>query len=141
MRATLGFLILVLVGPILSAVARPDTEEIEALVRENLAASEVLDVDAALATIHPESPAVPGIRQLVDQLSSYEFEMKAVRIEYIGMADEYALVRVVQETRRTAGPDFMDNTTDAIWALRQHEGEWLFWSQMLLRLEPLGRDE
>ncbi len=139
MRTCFGIAVLLVVAPILSAVEPPDRGVIEALVRENLAASEQLDLDAALATIHPESPSVQGIEQLVDQLSAYQLEMKPVTIEYAGMAGDYALVRVVQETRRVAGPPFMDNTTDAVWALRQHEGKWLFWSQMLLGLEPLAK--
>lgn len=131
---------LVLVASQVADAASPPThEEIIRLVEANLAATEKLDTEAILETVHSESPGLTTIGQLVAQLSAYELRVEAKKVEFVGMSGEFALIRVLQHTSRIAGPDFMDNALDGIWALREEDGRWLFWSQMMLRVEPLGR--
>lgn len=129
--------LIMLAAPIGYAASAPSLEEVVRLVEANLAGSEALDVNAVLETIHPESPGRAAVAQMARELAGYELQMKAADVEIAGTTGEYVLVRVLQHTKRVSGPAFMDNALDGIWALREHDGEWLYWSQMVLSITPL----
>jgi hypothetical protein len=136
MRASLIAFLIAL--PILAA-ERPTDAEVKAVVAENLKATQASDLDAIRATIHPDSIAQNTIGQAAAALSAYKLKYEAVSVGFIGMVDDYALIRVVQRTTRVAGPDFLDNEIDGIWALRLDGTKWKYWTQMALKLRPLSR--
>ena len=139
MKGSVLIAVLFLVAPLAMAADPPPMKEIVRLVEANLAASQALDVNAVLDTIHPESPSREAVREMSGQLAGYELEMTPAVVELVGTTGDYVLVRVLQHTRRISGPAFMDNALDGVWALREHEGKWLYWSQMVLSIEGQGR--
>lgn len=115
----------------------PTLKEVRDLVGRNLVASEALDVEALRSTIHSESAGIEGLDEMAAELRPYRLRYEAKKVEYIGMAGEYALVRLVQHTTRISGPEFVDNEIDAVWAIRKEGDDWKFWTQMFLELKPL----
>lgn len=142
MKTLIGSMMILLVLPFSAAATLPPPtdDEILKLVQANLEAAGAGDVEGILATCHSESLSVVEVEQMVDQLRAYKLDFDVRKVEFIAMSGEYALIRLLQHTRRVSGPDFMDNAIDTVWALRQEDGVWKFWSQMILRLEPLGRE-
>lgn len=140
MRIPIGRLLLVALALVTaaSASAQPSPAELRALVDENLAATAAGDLPRLLGTIHSESASRLVIGDALEQLSAYKLKYSAPRVELLMMTDGYALVRVVQHTRKVSGPAFMDNELDGIWALRKEGGAWKYWSQMVLNVAPLG---
>lgn len=122
----------------LRAAERPSDAEIAAFVAENLRATQSGDIDSIRATIHPDSVAQNTIAQALSALSAYKLKYEATSVSFIAMSGEYALVRVLQKTTRVAGPDFLDNEIDGIWALRRDGEKWKYWTQMALKLRPLA---
>jgi hypothetical protein len=120
------------------APAQPSAAELRALVDENLAATAASDLPRLLGTIHSESDSRLVIGDALASLAAYKLNYGASRVELLTMADDYALVRVVQETRRVSGPAFIDNEVDGIWAVRKEAGAWKYWSQMVLSIKPLA---
>jgi hypothetical protein len=124
----------------LSALAadRPTDRQIRALVEANMEAAQTKDLAAYVKTIHPDSPSQPSLASEIEALSAYDLEFRIRSVRFVAMSGEYALARVVQETIRRSGPDFLDNELDGIWALRRSGSEWKYWSQLVLELRPLG---
>jgi hypothetical protein len=122
-----------------AAAEHPSDAEIRALVAENLRATQANDLDAILLTIHPDSPAQLVMGRSIDALKAYKLNYEAVSVGFVCMSGEYALVRIVQRTTRVAGPDFLDNEVDGIWALRQDGTRWKYWTQLVLKVSPLSR--
>ena len=120
------------------AAERPTDAQITTLVAENLRATQAGDVAALRATIHPDSLAQRTIGQAVEALSAYKLKYEATNVAFISMADDYALIRIVQRTSRVSGPDFLDNEIDGIWALRRDGDTWKYWTQMALNFKPLA---
>lgn len=132
---------LTLASAIPSFSEQPSATEIRDLVAENLAATQANDVERILATVHRDSLSQAALPPMVESVKAYKLRYEATTIEFITMEDEYALVRVVQRTTREAGPAFLDNELDGIWALRLDDGKWKYWSQMVLTLKPIGKPE
>lgn len=138
MRASvISCVFLLLVTGQIGAVERPTDSEIEALVTENLAATQANDIDALLATIHPDSPARTNLPPMLESLTAYKLRYVATVVEFVCMQGDYALVQVTQQTARIAGPDFLDNEIDGTWALRLDGSDWKYWGQMILTFRPL----
>lgn len=138
MRRALVLFVLVLLPFQLSAATRPSDSEIRALVDANMRATQAGDLDAILATIHPDSLSYSQISGLLEQMKAYNLTYRASKAEFVCMTGEYALIRVVQQTRRVSGRDFLDNELDGIWALKLDGSKWKYWSQMALTFKPLA---
>lgn len=136
-RVVLLPLLSLLAVSVVFAADPPARAEIEALVAENMRATGASDLDAVLATIHPESLARPNMAAALGALSAWKLRYEVVSIEHAGMTGPYALIRVVQRTRRVEGPEFTDNELDGVWALRLDGMRWKYWSQMVLDVRPL----
>jgi hypothetical protein len=139
MRRALLFVSLALLSVAVFADNRPADAAIRALVDENMRATQASDLPAILETVHPEALARSGMTDMLETMKAYKLTYEAPTVEFISMAGEYALVRVVQRTRRVSGPDFLDNELNAIWALRLDGKKWKFWSQMILNVRPLAQ--
>ena len=139
MRIRTSLLLLILCFPAaLLAAPRPTDLEIVALVEANMRATQTGDLEALLETIHPDSLATPQMEGALQALASYKLTFEAPSVQFVGMSGEYALIRVLQRTVRVAGPDFLDNEIDGIWALRLDGETWKYWTQMNLAMRSLA---
>ena len=109
----------------------PSHAEVEAAIKavmsENMKKSEEEDLDGVMKTIHSKSPLFVPTRQQLSQIFS---------IKYLATDGDFAFARIVQRT--TAGrPGFRDNELDMLAALKQEDGKWRFWNQLILELKFL----
>ena len=134
------FLLALAMSPDSSAADRPEDAAIKAVVEANMRAAEEKDVDAYLATVHPDSPTRPSLRDEIAMLEEYDLGFSAPSVKFVAMAGDYALYRVVQRTVRKGGPDFLDNELDGVWAFRKDGSSWKYWSQLIFEGKPLARE-
>jgi len=147
-------LAVVAVGVILALLAawfRPaaadegDTEALAAALRkvmdENLAACAREDLEGVLNTIHSKSQAYQTARPMHQGLfTAYDLKYKITSFRYIGTDGDCAVVRLAQETRKVAGPDFKDNTVDGVHVLQKENGEWKISGSVILSVQWLQQD-
>ncbi len=111
-------------------------EEIEAVVMENLRATQAEDLEAMLNTIHSESPLYPQTKETAAMLfENYDISYGLLLYRYIEQDDEYAIVRLKYSAEKLAGPDFNDNNLDTIHVFREENGVWKIWSMAILEIE------
>ena len=90
-------------------------------------------LEEVLDFIHSSSPVQIPTRQLLGQLmSSYKLNNKLLLTCYVGSDSGYIFIRMKQKTTKLEGPDFRDNITDSIVAMKQDEDAWKIWSMMPL---------
>ena len=111
-------------------------EEIEAVVMENLRATQAEDLHAMLNTIHSESPLYSQTEEMATVLfENYDVNYGLLVFRYIEQDDEYAIARLKYSAQKSAGPDFNDNNLDTIHVFREENGSWKIWSMAILEIE------
>lgn len=111
-------------------------DTVRRLMEANLAAATAEDVDAYMATLHPDSPGAAATRQQMFQLlSTYDLSFRLLDFEFLGADAEYAVARTHHETRRLRGPVFRDNVVDGIQVFRLDGDEWRLWSTVVLEIK------
>ncbi|MDE0314919.1 MAG: hypothetical protein OXM61_08455 [Candidatus Poribacteria bacterium] len=111
-------------------------EEIEAVVMENLRATQAEDLNAMLNTIHSESPLYSQTEEMATVLfENYDVNYGLLVFRYIEQDEEYAIVRLKYSAQKLAGPDFNDNNLDTIHVFREENGSWKIWSMAILEIE------
>ena len=110
--------------------------EIEAVVMENFRANESEDLDAALATMHTQSPTYTSTKQTsVSLFETYDLKYDLLSFSYVGQDGKYAIARIKQSTTKVSGPAFRNNDLDAIHVFRKEDGEWKFWTIAILEVK------
>lgn len=99
-------------------------------VRANVEAMEKADLDAATATIHPESPAFAEARRQAEAIfAQYRLEMELESASIGRMTPDGIEVNFVQVTRKIEGPEeFMDNRVEGMHLLKRDGKTWKIWS-------------
>lgn len=91
------------------------------------------DLEGVMAMIHCSSPALMPTRHLLGKLmSTYKLKNELLDIKYIGDDSDYVYIRMKHKTIKLEGPDFIDNITDSIAAMRKDGDVWKIWSMMPL---------
>ena len=109
-------------------------EPIRELLQENVQALEAEDLDAAMNTIHPDSPQIANTRKITEQFfEDYDLDYEADNLEVLDLSESDATVRIVQTTKKKTGAEFRDNVTTAIHSLKKQNGKWKFFN--LLEIE------
>lgn len=126
----------------ISAHAEFDSKEVTQLeekIKSNIVAMNNEDLDAYLNDIHPESPAYPGTAKVLQSLFAvYDLKTTHISMKPLMIDDEYFIVRGRQKSEMLSGDmPYQDNIADAIHIYKKHDGEWLFWSSMVLDLKPI----
>lgn len=108
-------------------------------VDANIEASNAEDVDAYMATIHPDSPLYAtteiGIEQIFDQ---YDLVFKLIEREVIEVNGDTARAHFVLETIDPSGsPSFNDNRVTGVFLMRLDNGVWKIENQEILDVEYL----
>ncbi len=112
-----------------------DAKEIEALLTENLRATEAEDLNAVSDTMHTDSPAYSQTQKIIQMaFDNYDLKYKLLMFRYIGQDDEYALARFKFSTEKVSGPEFKNNILDTIHVFRKENDKWKIWSQATLEI-------
>jgi hypothetical protein len=145
----IGFLILCLGAAGVASLAggaaqEPDPTsspgEVTAVIYENIRASNAMDSDAYMATIHTGSPSYSTTKDGLEVLFSGEFHLS------YGLSDVYvieqgsssAVVHFVLTTRRISGPsNFRDNQVEGEMTLRKEGGAWKIYGQKVTNIDYL----
>lgn len=116
-----------------------DREAIEAVVQQNLEATENEDARGVLLTMHEESPGfdeeaiTAELEQLFEHYDlEYELEILDVRIE-----NDEAEVDFQQTTRSIDNEDFDDNRITGTHIMRRQNGEWRIYDSLVEETELL----
>ncbi|MCG9127732.1 hypothetical protein JT359_09055 [Candidatus Poribacteria bacterium] len=131
--------LLLFVGISLTVVFSQDeniTAELNALVDENLRATQAEDMDAMLLTLHSDSPAYQQTKQMSEVLfPQYDLIYEKLIFRFIGLDGDYALGRFKFCATKIAGAEFQDNCLDTIHVFKQENGNWKIWSMATLEIE------
>jgi len=91
------------------------------------------DIEGVLNMIHSSSQAQMPTRQMLGQLmNAYKLKNELLDSKYIGADNKYIFIRVKQKTIKLEGPEFKNNITDSVIALKQDEDAWKIWGLMPL---------
>lgn len=109
------------------------------VVLENFDAYGKEDIFRVMATVHTQSPGYMATKQIGSQLfPTYDLKFELLDFYYLLTDKEYTLARAKQKTTKVSGPEFRDNVLDLIVVFRQENGEWKFWSQVILSVDYLN---
>lgn len=106
--------------------AASDEEAVIAALRQTMQAFNDNDFAAYMDGFDPESPDRDLTKGLAENLfRTYRFDVTIDRVEVEKIEGDLATVRAIQTTRRVSGPEFRDNTIEAVHTFRRHNGRWL----------------
>lgn len=89
------------------------------------------DLEGTLDMIHSSSPSQLPSRQILGELMSvYKLNNELLESKYIGHDHDYLYLRIKQKTIKMEGPDFQNNISDSIFAMKKDSGIWKVWSVM-----------
>ncbi len=123
-------------------IAKKPTEELSAALKkvtqQNLDAMGKEDLDRYMSTVHAKSPVYGQTRRTIRQMFvAYDLQYKLLSLRYIGMDEEYAVVRVKQKTTKIRGPAFRDNIIDVMQIFRKEGKRWKIWQSAVLEVRYL----
>ena len=106
---------------------------IEKLLKENLKAYKTEDIEALMASIHPDSP----VRAHTEEFSKIAFSMYDVDYEYnnleiLELSESEATIKITQTTKKIKGSNFKDNRATSIQSLKKYNGEWKFFDLLAI---------
>ena len=117
-------------GPLADAILEP--------IYANLEASTQEDVEAYMATLHPDSPAYATTEQLMQQVfDTYDLSYEIADLVVLSVEDDEARVSFVLTTRKISGPEFRDNEITGVFILRQDGDVWKIYSQEISNIKYL----
>ena len=91
------------------------------------------DLEGTLSMIHSTSPTQLPTRQILGKLMhAYKLKTELIETKFIGSDNGYICIRMTQKTTKVEGPDFKDNITDSLVAMKHDEKVWKIWSMMPL---------
>lgn len=141
-----GGLILMMAALIAGGCAQQETavsdDESLAAVRANIKAAQEEDLEAYLATIHPESPSYQQTRELVGRLfNDFDLSYELIELKLLAKTEDEARVEFVQKTRKLRGPEFQDNQVVGVHLLKKSDGRWKIMSTEIKKVEYLDPKE
>lgn len=84
-----------------SAKPSPEQEAIFSTIRENLQAMEREDINAVMATVHPETPNFEASKTVNEELfKNYDLKFELIELKLVSLKDGVAKVAFKQKTRR-----------------------------------------
>lgn len=103
---------------------------IKSLLLESLEAAEAEDIEAGMATMHPDSAFLTELKNMTEQIMAiYDFDYEYDNFEIMEILGDEAKVKITQTTRKIGGEaEFRDNRTVVIQTLKKHNGEWKFFN-------------
>ncbi|MBK9098257.1 MAG: hypothetical protein IPM14_09125 [bacterium] len=100
-------------------------EEIIAVVKENIAATEAEDKERVLKTIHKDSPQYKSTVNGMDFVfANYDMKFDLEEIEVLEVTGDDAKVYYVQTTRAITGQGFAPTRATGIHHMKKEDGNW-----------------
>lgn len=124
-----------------SAKPNPEQEAIFTTIRENLQAMEREDINAVMATVHPETPNFEASKTVNEELfKNYDLKFELVDMRLVSVENGEAKVSYKQKTHRVGGEaDEPDVLAEGIHTLKKDGDKWKIISSVALRFTPLPR--
>jgi hypothetical protein len=99
------------------------------------------DLEETMSKLHKNSPAQLPTRYAIGPLmSTYKLYHRLLDPEYIGANNDYLFLRMKQKNRKLNGPEFQNNISDLLVAMKQDEGIWKIWNMMALETVNIQND-
>ncbi|HEX8295768.1 MAG TPA: hypothetical protein VF593_05675 [Chthoniobacteraceae bacterium] len=117
------------------AVTPAEEAAVFAAIREHLAAMEREDIDAAMGTIHSQSPGFDATHDLARQLfAQADLKYSVADLKVIRRTRDAIHVSFLQQTR---GSDGRETRMSGVHVLREEEGRWKIYDTPQSQVRPL----
>ena len=139
--AVAGVLVLMVIGTAIfslgglslgTAQLTPTNQQLFDVLYRNAQAGNAENMDAYMATIHPDSPMY-GQTQTALRLvfSQYDLDFKFYDLKVTSLTSDEARIHFSLLTRKRAGPDFRNNIVTGTMVLRPDNGVWKIYNQQV----------
>jgi DNA-binding helix-hairpin-helix protein with protein kinase domain len=105
-------------------------------VYQSIYTTQTEDIEAYMATIHPDSALYDSTRQLATQLfEQYDVSVEGRDIAIVKVTQYGAEVAFTLITRKIRGPEFADNIISGVFILKQDGDVWKIENQRITATE------
>jgi tetratricopeptide (TPR) repeat protein len=116
-------------------VSEPETAAAENpmnVIIENIRASNAENVNYYMSTIHTKSPSYQTTKNLTEEaFSLFDLSYKVSGLKIIKQTKKEVVVAFTLTTRKIRGPNFRDNRVNGEMILRQEDGKWKIYNQVV----------
>ena len=127
------------IGGLLETAPTPTSDELFAIIRQNIQAANAEDIDAYMDTIHSGSPHYDQTENdLRLATSMYDLSYSTSNLSVDEISRNEAKVHFFLTTRKINGPAFRDNIIEGVFILRPDNGEWKIYKQETLEVTFLN---
>lgn len=113
-------------------------EEIIAVVRENLAATQAEDKERVLKTVHKDCPQLRSTEQGMEYVfTNFDMVYNLEQADVIEISSENAKVYYVQTTRAIRGQGFAPSRSTGIHQMKKENGKWKIFKTEYLSTEQI----
>ncbi len=122
-----------------TAKPRVDEAAVFGAIRENLKAMERKDINAVMATVHPETANFEASREVIAEvLTKYDLRYEVRDLKVVNTTGDEVKVSFVQQTRRVGGePDLPDNLVEGVHTLKKDGDKWKLLRTVNIRVTSL----
>ena len=113
-----------------SSQPTPTNQQLFDVLHKNARAGVDEDLEAYMATIHPNSPLYDQTEDvLIDMFAQYDLDFKFYDMTVTSLKSKEAKIHFSLLTRKRAGPDFRNNIVIGTMTLRPDDGVWKIYNQ------------
>ncbi len=106
------------------------TDQLRRVVKAHYSAIEENRLDEAMFYYHSQSPEIENTKGIIEfGLSQYLLKTTIMDFCYGGQQGHLTLVTAKQRYLMIVGVKFIEHSVNAVYLLRQEEGNWKIWSQ------------
>jgi uncharacterized protein YchJ len=126
---------------LISCSSKDEYSTPESAIKANASYMNEEDIEAAMNTVHPQSPTFTATESMMKQIfERYDLNYKIENIKVLEKNDKEAKVEFTQITKKLKGPDFKNNKTTGIHTLRKDGDSWKVYSTEMVNVEFLDKD-
>ena len=126
-------------GGQLAEEASPTDENPLAIIYENIRASNEENVNRYMATIHSKSPSYQSTEAMTKEaFSLFDLSYKISGLKIIKQNKNEVVVAFTLTTQKIRGPNFRDNRISGDMILRQEDGRWKIYNQVVHDIKYLN---